>query len=122
MSCARGTDDEGDRRGVLVERAAALPGTECTEECALEGDGTRFMCGAVVVRRSAKSERGEVRGEGKDDDRNDSEEEMGSLAATGAGEGAGTAAAAPWWGLPRAVAAAGYRGDAAISAQSTLSS
>ena len=116
MSCARGTDDEGDRRGVLVERAAALPGTECTEECALEGDGTRFMCGAVVVRRSAKSESGEVRGEGEDDSE---EEEMGSLAA--AGEGAGTAAAAPWWGLPRAVAA-GYRGDAAISAQSTLSS
>lgn len=102
MSCARGTDDEGDRRGVLVERAAALPGTECTEECALEGDGTRFMCGAVVVRRSAISESGEVRGEGEDDS-----EEMGSLAATGAGEGAGsTAAAAPLWSrLPRAVAA-----------------
>jgi len=77
MSCARGIDDEGDRRGVDVESAAALPGTECME-WSREGDGRRFifMCGVPVVvvvvvpvRRSAVSESGEVvwSGEGEDD-------------------------------------------------------
>jgi len=79
MSCARGIDDEGG-----VERAAALPGTECAREV----DGRRFMCG-VVVRRCAVSESsGEAVGrEGEDD--MDSDEMLGGEVGAGV----------PLWGV-----------------------